>query len=105
MITSGEGKTRVWLKKEKIEDDLLIIVGGGEKTHIGNVVMSAPGHKTQILKYDNHKDYVVLEPIAKKVCEKYKKVVVVVGGIHIENASKKDIELIIKNCEYLIEKV
>lgn len=101
MITSGKGKTKVWLKKEELEEDLIIIVGGGERSHIGAAVLCVPGEKSQILKYGTHKDHIVLEPIAEKACEKYKKVVLALGGIHINNASDKEIKEVIKNCEEL----
>jgi gallate decarboxylase subunit D len=105
MITSGNGKTKVWLKKQKIEDDLLIIVGGGEKSHIGTTILCVPNKKCQILKYGTHKDHIVIKPIAEKACRKYKKVVVAVGGIHINNASKKEIDEVIKNCKLLEKKL
>lgn len=101
MITVGKGKTKVWLKKEEIEGDLIIMIGGGEKPHIGAVVLCVPKEKCQILKYGKHKDHIVLEPIAEKACENYKKVVVAVGGIHINNATDKEIKEIIKNCKDL----
>ncbi len=103
MITSGNGRTKVWLKKEKVDDDLVLIVGGGEKPHIGATVLCVPGGKTQILKYGKHKDHIVLKPLAEKACKKYKKVVVAVGGIHINNASKQEIDEIIDNCKRLEE--
>lgn len=105
MITSGEGKTRVWLKKQKMGDDILLVVGGGDKTHIGTAVMCVPGKKAQVLKYGTHKDHIVLEPIAKKTCEKYGKVVVAVGGIHIHDATKEEINAVIKNGEEITSKI
>lgn len=103
MITSGKGKTKVWLKRKEIEDDIIIIVGGGEKSHIGACVLCTPDEKAQILKIGSHKDHIVLKPIAEKACKKYKKVVVAVGGIHIDNASKKEIDEVVKNCKRLEE--
>ncbi|MEF8880183.1 MAG: hypothetical protein V5A64_07330 [Candidatus Thermoplasmatota archaeon] len=103
MITSGEEKTKVWLKKQKIGDDVLLIVGGGEKNHIGAAIMCTPGGKTRVLKYGSHKDHIVLKSIAEKACEKYKRVVVAVGGIHIKNASEKEINQVVENCERLEE--
>jgi len=105
MITSGEGKTKVWLKKEELEDDLIFIVGGGEKSHIGAAVLCVPGNKCQVLKYGTHKDHIVLKPIAERACEKYKKIVLTLGGIHIKNASDKEIKEVIKNCEDLARSV
>ena len=39
MITSGEGRYKVWLKEERIGNDRLYILGGGEKPHIGGMVV------------------------------------------------------------------
>ena len=101
MITAGEGKHRVQLEKIMIGDDVLLILQGGEKPHIGAVVTCAPGEEPIIEKLGTHKDYVVLEPIAKKACESYQTMIVAVGGIHVDNATKEDIDLIIKNCRRL----
>jgi hypothetical protein len=103
MITSGEGKYTVFLKKKKIDDDLLYIVGGGEQSHIGGVVVCEPGKKTHIVRLEGHYDYLVLKPIAEAACKKFKKRVAVLGGIHIDNATKDEIDLLVKNCNELVK--
>ena len=101
MITSGEGKYKVFLETYKLDDGFVYILGGGEKSHIGGIVLCKPDKKPQIVRLENHYDYVVLEPIAKAACEKYSTTVVVVGGVHIDNAIKKEIDIIVKNCKEL----
>ncbi len=101
MITSGEGKYKVFLEKKDIGNDIVYILGGGERSHIGSIIIADPNGKTDTIKLENHKDYVVLEPIAKVACEKYKTRIVAVGGIHIDNATKDEIEIIVKNCKEL----
>ncbi|HDN81481.1 MAG TPA: hypothetical protein ENG41_02015 [Methanomicrobia archaeon] len=101
MITSGEGKYKVWLKEKKIGDDRLYILGGGEKTHIGGIVICGP-KKTDVIRIEGHYDDIVLKPIAEKACEKYKTTIVVIGGVHIENAKKEEIDKIVKNCRSMI---
>ena len=103
MITSGEGKYKVWLEEKKIGDDLLIILGGGEKTHIGGVVVCEPEKGSQVISFRGHYDHVVLKPIAEKACKKYNTKVVAVGGVHIDNASKEEIDKIVENCRGLIK--
>lgn len=103
MITSGEGRYKVWLKEEHIGDDRLYIVGGGEKPHIGGVVIMEPGRKAQILRLGTHYDHVVLEPIAEEACKKYEVTAVAVGGIHIDDASKEEIALLVNNCKELMK--
>ena len=98
MIISGEGKYKVWIKKCNIGDDRVFMLGGGEKSHIGGVVICEPDKKTNIIRLDNHYDYVVLKLIAEEASKKYNTKVVVTGGIHIDNATEEDIDKIVENC-------
>lgn len=103
MITSGEGKYTVWLKEEHIGTDRLYLVGGGETPHVGGCVIVEPGKKAYIVKLGSHYDHVVLQPIAEEASRKYQVTAVAVGGIHIDNASKKEIDILIDNCKELIK--
>ena len=101
MITSGDGKHRVQLEKQMIGDQILLVLQGGEKPHIGSVVTCEPGKDAIQVVLGSHKDYIVLKPIAETACKKFNTTVVAVGGIHIDNATKEDIEIVIKNCKRL----
>ena len=101
MITAGKGKYKVFLEKKELDDDLIYILGGGEKSHIGGVVICEPEKDPKVIKLEGHYDYVVLEPISVKACKKYNKKVVCIGGIHIDNATKEEIEIIVNNCKDL----
>ncbi len=103
MITSGEGRYKVWLIQERIGEDRLLILGGGEKPHIGGVVVVEPGGEAKTVRLGSHYDYVILKPIAEEACRKYSVTAVAVGGIHIENASKDEIEMIVDNCKELVK--
>jgi len=101
MITSGEGRYKVFLERKELDGDLVYILGGGEKSHIGGIVICEPGKDSRIIRLGNHYDYQVLTPIAETACKKYNKTVVAVGGIHIDNATKEEIKTIVKNCKEL----
>lgn len=103
MITSGEGKYKVFLEKKKLDDDLVYILGGGEKSHIGGVVVCEPGKKPQEIRLKGHYDDIVLKPIAEAACKKYNKKVVAIGGVHVDNATKEEIELLVNNCKELVK--
>ena len=105
MITAGEGKYKVFLEKKELDGDLVYILGGGEKSHIGGIIICEPGKESQIIRLGNHYDYQVLTPIAEEACKKYNKTVVAVGGIHIDNATKDEINIVVNNCKYLSKKV
>jgi len=93
----------VWLKTEQIGKDRLYILGGGETPHIGGVVIREPGKGGRTIILGTHKDHLVLEPLAEKACEKYSATTLVVGGIHIDDASREEIETIIQNCKELMK--
>lgn len=103
MITSGEGRYKVWLKEEKIGEDRMYILGGGEKPHIGGVVIMEPGKEAVVMRLGSHYDHIVLEPLAREASTKYNVTTVAVGGIHIENASKEEIDTIVNNCKELMK--
>ena len=105
MITSGEGKYKVFLEKHELDNDLIYILGGGERSHIGSVVICEPGKNAHIIRLSGHDDDIVLKPIAEKACKKYKNKTVALGGIHIDQATKQEIDLLVKNCAKLVEKI
>jgi hypothetical protein len=105
MITSGKGKYKVWLKREKIGDDLVFFLGGGERSHIGGVVICQPGKPVQAIRLTGHYDDIVLQPIAELACSKYKTKVVALGGVHVDHATKQEIDLLVENCKKLVERI
>jgi hypothetical protein len=102
MNTYGEGKYAVWLKKELVGEDIVYMLGGGERAHVGSVVVKEPGKKTKVVKLGGHYDHIVLEPIAVAACEKYGCTVVAVGGVHVDKATKKEIDILVNNCKELV---
>jgi hypothetical protein len=107
-IAVGEGRYLVWLEQYKIGSDVLFILGGGEKTHIGGILISEPGQSLKTIRLGNHYDYIALKPIIEKARDIYKTTIVATGGIHINNATKDEIKIIIENCISLsnqIEKI
>jgi hypothetical protein len=103
MITSGEGKYKVFLEEKKIGADLIYILGGGERSHIGGIVICEPNKKPQATRLEGHYDDIVLKPIAEAACKKYNVKVVAVGGVHVDNASQEEIDLLVKNCKELVK--
>lgn len=101
MITAGEGKYKVWLKLEKLSDERLYILGGGERPHIGGIVVKEPDKESKIIKLEGHYDHMVLKPIAEEACKKYNTKVVAVGGVHVDSATEDEINLLVENCKEL----
>jgi hypothetical protein len=105
MKSAGKGRYRVWAREERIGKDIIITIGGGERPHIGSVIVCEPGRKTKTISLPTHKDYVIGKPIAEKVCRREKKRVVCVCGVHVNNASEEEIDLLVKNGRELERKI
>jgi hypothetical protein len=99
--TVGEGKHKVFFERYLLDDDIIFIVGGGQRSHVGGVVICEPEKPMQVLGLFGHRDVEVLRPFALAACEKYQKRVTVLGGIHIDDATQDDIKIVIENCKQL----
>lgn len=78
----------------KVGDDNLIIVSGGTKPHIGAVVIAT--YEDSIVKvishgFPHHKEEELFIELAKVWCNTFQEPTVIVGGIHIDNATKEQI--------------
>jgi len=103
MITSGEGKYKVWLEKHELDEGLVFILGGGERSHIGGIVLCEPGKNSEVIRLEGHYDDIVLKPIAEAACKKYDIKIVAVGGVHVDDATQDEIDLLVENCKKLID--
>ncbi len=100
--TKGTGIHQVKLQQIQLGNDILLILTGGEQPHIGATITKAPNQDIQMQKIGTHHDHIVLEPLTLKAAEKHpNNTIVATGGIHIDNATSKDIETIIQNCKEL----
>ena len=105
MITSGRGKYKVWLQRHDIGDDIVYFLGGGERSHIGGIAVAEPGKKGKTIRLSGHYDDLVLLPIAEAACKKFRRKVVAVGGVHVDNATKLEIDRLVENCRKLAQKI
>ncbi|MDK2822422.1 MAG: gallate decarboxylase subunit [Clostridia bacterium] len=112
MITFGENRYLIKLKATITSDGIIIIVGGGEKPHVGAAVMALPtpsGYEIKEVSAPQHKDAVAFKPMAQLICQAAGEKVVIVGGIHIDNATKEEIDILLnyslKAAQILIEKL
>ena len=57
------------------------------------------------LTFPGHKDYVVANSAAEKICKKLERSTVVTVGIHYDKATKNDIDEIIKAVDGLVDEL
>ena len=101
MFNYGDGKYMVTLTHLFIGKDLLVIITGGDE-HIGGVTLLENSSFSTIGK-ENHKDKVISDMVAPIIYDTLKKDVLVVCGIHIDNAISKEIEILTNNAQECVK--
>ncbi|MEM2703541.1 MAG: hypothetical protein QXR45_10305 [Candidatus Bathyarchaeia archaeon] len=114
IVVFGKNKYKVTLAAFICGEDIVAIIGGGEKPHVGAVAVAIPhpSHKdskisctSSVFTLFGHKDDVVARPISERIATQLNKTTVVIAGLHIEKASKKDINKLVSNSMRCAEKM
>ena len=105
MISAGEGRYTVTLKSHKIGKDMLVIITGGEEEHIGSATLiEEKGHLQTMIK-KGHKDHIISEKMANIIYDKIGKDLLVICGIHIDDASKEEIDILVDNTQVCVDRL
>jgi len=103
MISAGEGRYAVRLECHKIGRDRLFIITGGEEEHIGSATLiEKKGYLKTIIK-EGHQDHVVSEKMANIIYDRIGKDLLVVCGIHIDDAGKEEIDILVDNAQTCVD--
>lgn len=96
-------------------DGIMIFIEGGDKPHIGTVVVSQPrlsmkgdlslSCTTSVINRLSHMDDIIIIPIAEAICKKTNAFVVASGGVHIDEVGDDGIKRIMSNMEQIIKRV
>lgn len=104
MISAGEGRYTVRLESYNVGKDMLIIITGGEEDHIGSATLiEEKGHLQTMIK-KGHKDHVISERMANIIYDTIGKDLLVVCGIHIDDASKEEIDILVDNTQTCVDR-
>lgn len=106
------GRHTIYLETKSIGKDLLIAVFGGDDHHIGGVAVAYPTQShyrdsltisVNSITLPGHKDYVIANSSAEKMCKALSRPVVSTVGIHYDAATPKEIQEIIATVDSLID--
>ena len=101
MVYYGSGKYIITLKHLFLGNDLLVIITGGD-AHIGGVSLIENDILSTISK-QNHKDTVISKIVASIIFNDLKKDVLVICGIHIDDITKDEIDILINNTKNCVK--
>jgi hypothetical protein len=106
-VKNGEGRYQITLTATLTGNGIIAQLLGGEKPHVGGVVLSVPRPSltgegvscdTWILPVPGHKDVEAARLVAEMICRATQQTTVVAAGIHINKAKNRELEIILNNC-------
>jgi hypothetical protein len=103
MFSAGEGRYRVRLRSYEIGDDRLVIITGGEEEHIGSATLIVNRGDLQTMIKKGHKDHIISEKMANIIYDTIEKDLLVICGIHIDDASTEEINRLVRNAKECVE--
>ncbi|MEE9118466.1 MAG: hypothetical protein V3U02_07720 [Calditrichia bacterium] len=104
-LGSWEENTFVSYRLEQLGYDWVLLITGG-KSHIGSVACSEKNRASEEvwqITLGQHKEENIVKNAVLKLKDILSGEILVVGGIHYDNLSRKQIQQIEKNCEALLK--
>ena len=90
---------------KSVGEDILILISGGDKPHIGSAVLAIPRKSlrdetkisctSSVLNVTGHKDEKICRYVAETFCKKYNAVTVCAGGFHCDNLTAEQIQEVV----------
>lgn len=106
------GRHIIYLEAKSIGKDLLVAIYGGDEHHIGGVAVAYPTKShyrdastisVNSITLPGHKDYVVANASAEKMCKELARPVISTVGIHYDAATPEEIQEIITIVDGLVD--
>jgi len=114
-FSAGEPPHQVEALVVKMGDDLIVTVGGGSQYHVGAVAVGyayasscnsqAVRSTVSVITLPGHKEDEIAQTAARKLAKSLNCSVVISAGMHIDNASEEDIQILVDNFLLLIEQI
>lgn len=96
---------KITISLDYLGEDILIVVKGGDRPHIGTVVLAVPrpsltgdesvSTSSSVLNVTGHKDETICRILAEKASRKYGVTVVCTGGFHVDHMDAGQIEEVV----------
>ena len=95
--------------------DVLVILFGGTKPHIGSIAVAHPrssltdekiiSSTSSVYNFLGHKDHVIAQRVAEMLSSRLDRNVVAVAGFHIDKITQEGISQVVENCDELAKKI
>ena len=111
----GEGIYQVEAAAFLCGEDVVLVLAGGTRYHVGAVAMALPrpsladpdkiSASASVLCVTGHKEDELARSIALKLAATLNRRVTVTAGVHVDEASADEVKILLGNCEQVIEKI
>lgn len=108
---AGKGKYRIAAHVRFIGEDIIIIISGGTKPHLGSIAVALPrpsledpeklSATSSVFNFAGHKDEVIARMFSERIAAIFNRNIVTTAGIHIDDPTKSEIDKILTNAETL----
>ena len=115
IISEKKDDFEVFAQVNLIGDDLLVVLWGGTRPHIGAIGMAQPrpslkdsrtiSATSSAFTFLGHKEDVVAKAMSEELAKRLNRNVVVVAGMHWEELQDEGIEEVIGICQRLKERI
>lgn len=95
---------------QTVGEDILIVIRGGDRPHIGSCVLSIPRPSladdkkisctSSVLNLVGHKDEKICRMVAENFCKKFQTNVICTGGFHCDNLTAEKIQEVVDACKF-----
>ena len=108
-ITKKLSFAEIKFEIKPVGNDILILIQGGDKPHIGCTVLAIPRKSlrddsisctSSVLNVTGHKDEKICRYVAETFCKRYNSVAVCTGGFHVDNLTAEQIQEVIDACKF-----
>ena len=95
--------------------DVLVVLSGGTKPHIGSIAVALPrpslrdeeiiSSTSSVYNFLGHKDHVIAQRVAEMLSSRLNRNVVAVAGFHIDKITQEGITRVVANCDELAKEI
>ncbi len=96
------GKT-IYVQLTQTDEGIQILVAGGDKSHVGAVTIIGSDGKKYMVTLPGHKEMIIAEKWADAIFAESKAPVVVTVGIHFDDITSEQINLVLKTTDELLD--
>ena len=114
-ISEKKGELEVSAQANVVGDDLLVVLWGGTRPHIGAIAIAQPrpslkdpeiiSATSSVFTFLGHKEDVVAKEMSEELAKRLNRNVVVVAGMHWEKLHDEAIDEVIGMCQRLKDRI